>query len=88
MGRAILVQTVATLRLAMAEQVRGVVLAVRRRAARRRMELRHTVTAGSQSGISKEALACKTLHGLAFKRCRRRYKSRWTKQRIPNDLEQ
>jgi len=88
MGRATLVQMVAILRLATVEGVRGVVLAVRRRVARRRMELRRTAeTAGSQSPISKEALACKTLHGLAFKRWRRGYKSCWTKQRILNDLE-
>lgn len=80
---------VAILHLVMAEQVRGVVLAVRRRVARRRMEPRRTAeTAGSQSAISKEALACKTLHGLALKRWRCRYKSCRTKQRIPNDIEQ
>jgi hypothetical protein len=50
--------------LAMAEQVSGEVR--RNKAVRRRMELRRTDRVGRRVSWRK-ALACKTLHGLAFK---------------------
>jgi hypothetical protein len=60
-----------TQRLAMAEQVPGVVREVRRRVERRHMELRRMDRAGERTSL-KETMACKTLHGLAFKRWRHR----------------
>jgi hypothetical protein len=62
-------QTVAIPRQATAGRVRGVVLEVRHRVELRRMELHLMDRVGDLPAIG----ACKTLHGLAFKRWRRRF---------------
>jgi hypothetical protein len=59
---------VAIPRQATAGRARGVVLEVRRREEPRRTEPRHTDRVGNSPAIE----ACKTLHGLAFKKWRRR----------------